>query len=120
VLETLTKEYEMAKVQEVKEIPTVKVLDVAAVPDKKSFPPRLPIIFLGTFLATCFGVLVVVGSAGWNAVDSRDPGKQFAGEVWVDLKSYVPWATANGSAPHDAKHRFWSRSGKQGRSAAEG
>lgn len=120
VLETLTKEYEMAKVQEVKEIPTVKVLDVAAVPDKKSFPPRLPIIFLGTFLATCFGVLVVVGSAGWNAVDSRDPGKQFAGEVWVDLKSYVPWATANGSAPHDAKRRFWSRSGKQGRSAAEG
>ena len=29
VLETLTKEYEMAKVQEAKEIPTVKVLDAA-------------------------------------------------------------------------------------------
>jgi len=50
VLETLTKEYELAKVQEVKEIPTVKVLDVANIPDKKSFPPRLLIIFLGTVL----------------------------------------------------------------------
>ncbi len=120
VLETLTKEYEMAKVQEVKEIPTVKVLDVAGVPDKKSFPPRPLIIVLGTFLATCFGVLFVLGSASWNAVDAHDPGKQFAGEVWVDLKSYVPWATTNGSMPHDAKRRFWSRFGKQGKSAAEG
>src|SRR4029077_19653737 len=51
VLETLTKEYELAKVQEAKEIPTVKVLDVANVPDKKSFPPRMSIIFLGTALA---------------------------------------------------------------------
>ncbi len=120
VLETLTKEYEMAKVQEVKEIPTVKVLDVASVPDKKSFPPRLLIIFLGMFLATCFGVLFVLGSASWNAVDSQDPGKRFAGEVWVDLKSYAPWVTRNGSAPHDVKHRFWNRFGKQGKPAAEG
>jgi capsule polysaccharide export protein KpsE/RkpR len=120
VLETLTKEYEMAKVQEVKEIPTVKVLDVAGVPDKKSFPPRPLIIVLGTLLATCFGVLFVLGSASWNAVDTHDPGKQFAGEVWVDLKSYAPWATTNGSMPHDAKRRFWGRFGKQGKSAAEG
>src|SRR5271155_1399227 len=46
VLETLTKEYELAKVEEAKEIPTVKVLDAANIPDKKSFPPRLLVIFL--------------------------------------------------------------------------
>lgn len=118
VLETLTKEYEMAKVQEVKEIPTVKVLDVAAVSDKKSFPPRSLIIFLGTFLAVSFGVVFVLGSASWNAVDSEDPGKRFAGQVWVDLKSYVPWAATNGSAPHDVKPRFWNRFNKRSRPAA--
>jgi capsule polysaccharide export protein KpsE/RkpR len=37
VFETLTKEYEMAKVQEAKEIPTVKVLDTPNVPDRKPF-----------------------------------------------------------------------------------
>ena len=39
VVETLTQEYELAKVQEAKEIPTVKVLDSPDFPDKKSFPP---------------------------------------------------------------------------------
>src|SRR5258708_5391721 len=51
VLETLTKEYELAKGQEAKEIPTVKGLDAANIPDKKSYPPRLLIMFLGTVSA---------------------------------------------------------------------
>ena len=51
VFESLTKEYELAKVQEAKEIPTVKVLDSPNIPDKKSFPPRLAIMLLGTAFA---------------------------------------------------------------------
>jgi len=111
VLETLTKEYELAKVQEAKEIPTVKVLDVAGVPDTKSFPPRLLIIFLGTILGTTFVALFVLGSASWNAIDAQHPGKQFAVEVWGDLR--------NGSEPQDGKKRFWNRLGKRGGSRAE-
>ena len=97
VLETLTKEYEMAKVQEAKEIPTVKVLDSADVPDKRSFPPRLLIMVLGTFFACCFAALYVLGSASWDAIDPEDPGKRFANEVWVDLKTHAPWALSNGA-----------------------
>jgi uncharacterized protein involved in exopolysaccharide biosynthesis len=115
VLETLTKEYELAKVQEAKEIPTVKVLDQANIPDKKSFPPRTLIVVLGTFLATCFGVLFVLGSASWNAVDSQAPRKRFAGEVWVDLKSYVPRVSTNGSGLGGPMRRIWSKFGKQDR-----
>jgi len=113
VLETLTKEYEMAKVQEVKEIPTVKVLDVANIPDKKSFPPRLLVIFLGTFLAFSFGMLFVLGSASWEAIDVQDPGKKFASEVWIDLKAHAPWGAANGHGSDGPKHRFWGKLGKQ-------
>jgi len=113
VLETLTKEYEMAKVQEAKEIPTVKVLDVANVPDKKAFPPRLLITFLGTFLGSCLGVLFVLGSSSWNAIDPQDPGKQFATEIWVDLKAHSPWSTTNGSGPGSVKVRIWKKLGKQ-------
>src|SRR5437588_6940153 len=51
VFESLTKEYELAKVQEVKEIPTVKVLDSPNIPDKKSFPTRRLIMLLGTAFA---------------------------------------------------------------------
>ena len=41
VFELLTQQCELAKVQEAKETPSVKVLDVAKVPEKKAFPPRL-------------------------------------------------------------------------------
>jgi len=105
VLETLTKEYEMAKVQEAKEIPTVKVLDTANIPDKKAFPPRLLIMFLGTFLGLSLGVLFVFGSASWSAIDPQDPGKQFAAQVWVDLKAHVPWASTNGAGNAKEKER---------------
>ena len=41
VYEALMKQYELAKVQEAKEIPTISVLDAPLVPERKSFPPRL-------------------------------------------------------------------------------
>jgi uncharacterized protein involved in exopolysaccharide biosynthesis len=105
VLETLTKEYEIAKVQEVKEIPTVKVLDVANIPDKKAFPPRSLIMLLGLFLGSCMGVLFVLGSASWKALDPQDPGKQFAASVWLDLKACTPWVSRNGAGTMDGDHR---------------
>jgi uncharacterized protein involved in exopolysaccharide biosynthesis len=105
VLETLTKEYEMAKVQEAKEIPTVKVLDVPNIPDKRSFPPRLLIMFLGTFLGLSFGALLVLGSESWNAIDPQDPGKRFATKVWVDLQAHAPWLTRNGTGTADGNRR---------------
>jgi len=40
VLETLTRQYELAKVQEAKEIPSVKYLDIPIVPERKSGPSR--------------------------------------------------------------------------------
>jgi capsule polysaccharide export protein KpsE/RkpR len=101
VLEALTREYEMAKVQEAKEIPTVKELDIPVVPDKKTFPPRVLIALLGTFLACCAAVLYVLGYANWTAMDAQEPGKQFATEVWLQLKSYRPWIFRNGAGTQD-------------------
>ena len=113
VLETLTKEYEMAKVQEAKEIPTVKVLDMANIPDKKAFPPRLLIMLLGTFLGSCLGVLFVLGSSSWNAIDPEEPGKQFATKVWVDLKAFAPRITKNGAGTVDEDYRVLNEVGTQ-------
>jgi uncharacterized protein involved in exopolysaccharide biosynthesis len=97
VLEALTKEYEMAKVQEAKEIPTVKILDAPNIPDKKSFPPRTLITLMGTALGCCAGVMFVLGSASWNAIDVRDPRKRFVVQIWVDTRAYKPWHSKNGS-----------------------
>jgi capsule polysaccharide export protein KpsE/RkpR len=100
VLETLTKEYEMAKVQEVKEIPTVKVLDVAQISDKRSFPPRLLIMFLGTVFSVAVAAAWISGKATWDKTDSSDARKVFAQEVFQTAKAFLPWASKNGSGSH--------------------
>ena len=97
VLEALTKEYEMAKVQEAKEIPTVKVLDAPDIPDRKSFPPRTLITLMGTALGCCMAIMFVLGSASWNAIDMRDPRKRFVVQIWVDTRAFKPWRSKNGS-----------------------
>jgi uncharacterized protein involved in exopolysaccharide biosynthesis len=97
VLETLTKEYEMAKVQEAKEIPTVKVLDVAHISDKKSFPPRLLIMFLGTAFGLVLAATCVLGKTAWDETDANDARKMFALEVFTALRLRLPEFAQNGS-----------------------
>ncbi len=92
----LTEEYESAKIEEAKEIPTVKVLDSASWPERKSSPPRVLIIFLGVFLSCSGGVVWVLGRAAWQQMDPQDARKQLAQEVvrgaWA---SYSRWANTS-------------------------
>ena len=99
VYELLTEQYELAKVQEAKETPSVKVLDPARIPEKKSFPPRLVIMFLGTFLVCAMSVVWVLGSARWEEVDPQDPRKVLVQEVAGSLKARIPWGSRNGDTP---------------------
>ncbi len=119
VFELLTQQYELAKVQEAKETPSVKLLDPAGVPERKSFPPRLLILFLGTSLALAGGAVWVLGRARWDRTDPSDPGKIFAREVFQTVNASMPWASPNGSRFQGMTHRVWVRlvrredSGKQ-------
>src|SRR6267143_3367356 len=109
VFETLTKEYELAKVQEVKEIPTVKVLDSPIIPDKKSFPPRRLIMFLGTAFAFAIATTWVFGKEAWDQTDSSDTRKAFAQEVFSTVKASLPKFGQNGSGDHSDTEESRSR-----------
>lgn len=100
VYELLTEQYELAKVQEAKETPSVKVLDPAKIPEWKSFPPRLLIMSLGTFVTFALSLVGVLGIARWNEVDAHDPRKILAKEVANTLKARVPWGHSNGLGSH--------------------
>ena len=97
VFDALTQEYELAKVQEAKEIATVKVLDPPSLPEKKSFPPRLLLMLVGTVLALSCGVAWVFGCRMWEQTDSSNPGKVLAQEVFDTVQAVMPWASRNGS-----------------------
>jgi len=86
VFELLNQQYEMARIQEAKEIPTVRVVDPANVPEKKSFPHRLILIAALTCLSFVGGMVWILGTAHWNAVEARDPRKALALEVWRSTK----------------------------------
>ena len=75
VFETLTQQYEIAKVQEAKEVPSVKMLDPAELPEKKVFPPRTLLVFLGEIIALAIGIGWISGTDRWNKIDSQHPGK---------------------------------------------
>ena len=98
VFENLTQEYELARVQEVKETPSVKVLDPANIPGERSFPPRMLIGLGGMLLAGALGVMWVLGNEKWRRIDSQDSGKIFALEVAETVRTRVPWRFWNGSS----------------------
>jgi capsule polysaccharide export protein KpsE/RkpR len=101
VYELLTEQYELAKVQEAKETPSVKVLDPGTIPEKKSFPPRLLIILTGTFFVFSGCVVWALGSDHWNQADPDDPRKILAKEVVATLNARAHWFSRNG-AEHGA------------------
>ena len=81
VYELLTQQYELAKIQEAKETPTIKVLDHPKVAEKKSSPPRMLISALGTFLTFCACLLGVLAAERWRRWYAQDPRKVLAQQV---------------------------------------
>jgi uncharacterized protein involved in exopolysaccharide biosynthesis len=120
VFEVLTQQYELAKVQEAKETPSVRVLDPAKVPDHKAFPSRLAVMLLGTFCFVVVGLLWTAGSEHWEALDEADARKVFAREIWSDVR--VEWqqvrslkpGNGNGASEKSHEHAGWSGSNGDG------
>lgn len=106
--ETLTREYELAKVQEAKEIPSVKMIDPPDVPERKSFPPRLEIIFGGAVLTIVIGAIWVFARALWEETDSQDPQKALALEVYQTARAHLLWASENKLGVVSAGGRIWT------------
>jgi uncharacterized protein involved in exopolysaccharide biosynthesis len=112
VFQTLTQEYEIAKVDEAKETPSVKILDAPNLPGKRSFPPRLFIIALGATLAMAGSISWILGKRAWDQTDEENPQKVFAQEVIVTVRERLPWATTNGSGPGSIGSKVWRRFGR--------
>ena len=75
VFELLTQEYEMARIQEAKDIPVISVIDAPAIPDKKSFPPRLVIALVLTILASIAAAAIILMRDRWQRLPEADSRK---------------------------------------------
>jgi capsule polysaccharide export protein KpsE/RkpR len=84
VFALLTEQHEMAKVQEAKETPSVKVLDAARPAERKVWPPRILLTFFGGVLGFFFTVCWIVGAELWSEIDPNDPHKKFLQDAWAE------------------------------------
>lgn len=88
VYELLTEAYEMAKVQEAKDTPSVKVLDAPRLPERPNWPPRPLFALAGAFLGFLFASVAIVGAESWS---ENDPYRVFLSEIAGGMADY--WST---------------------------
>jgi capsule polysaccharide export protein KpsE/RkpR len=86
VFELLTQQFEMARIEEAKDIPVVSVIDAPGIPERKFFPPRLLLTLLLTFLTAAATSTLILVREHWRAIDLRDPRKAFAIEVFSVIR----------------------------------
>jgi uncharacterized protein involved in exopolysaccharide biosynthesis len=91
IFEILTRQYELAKVQEAKDIPGVRVLDAANVPERHVFPHKSLFLIFGFLLSFVLASSWVLGREFWQQIDSGNPGKAFLQEIFTGLQARNPW-----------------------------
>jgi capsule polysaccharide export protein KpsE/RkpR len=104
VFEFLTQQYEMARIQEAKDIPVVSVIDSPSIPEKKSFPPRLWLTLALTFMSVAATAALVLMREHWATVDPGDPRKVLAAEVLPVMRVRIQRIFGRGRGARPPKH----------------
>lgn len=86
VYQLLTQQYELARLQEAKDVPVVSVIDAPGIPEKKSFPPRLLLSLFLTAIAVLFCCAALLIRNQWQQVPANEPGKALAIEIATGLR----------------------------------
>ncbi|HZR55263.1 MAG TPA: Wzz/FepE/Etk N-terminal domain-containing protein [Terriglobales bacterium] len=112
VYEALTREYELARVQEAKEVPSIKVIDPAELPERRTGPPRALITASGALLSLCVAGIWLFSNEAWANTDDRNPRKILAGEILLVVHNTVRWNRAREISlkmdPFRFRRRFYS------------
>jgi hypothetical protein len=89
VYELLTQQYEMARLQEAKDIPVVSVIDAPGIPEKKSFPPRLLLALLIAATSVVVASVLLLAQSQWFLVPANDPVKILANQIGNTLQQHL-------------------------------
>jgi capsule polysaccharide export protein KpsE/RkpR len=89
VYEFLTQQLEMAKIQEAKELPTVRVMDPAVPPERKAGPYRVLLISLCVIVAMMLACAWLLGKAAWERIPMRDPRRLLMDEIASDVRNFT-------------------------------
>lgn len=83
----VTQQFEMAKIQEAKELPIVRVMDAGVASEKRSSPIRSLIVAGSVFGALVLACFWVMGKHRWEQVPADDPYRLLAADIAGEFKS---------------------------------
>jgi capsule polysaccharide export protein KpsE/RkpR len=86
----LTQQYEVARIQEAKDVPAVNVIDAPGIPEKKSFPPRTLLTLALTLVLFSACSLYLVCRHHWLLIDPGDPRRSLGREMFDSAVSVWP------------------------------
>lgn len=85
----VTQQFEMANIQEAKELPIVRVMDAGVAPEKRSSPIRSLIVAGSVLGAMVLAGLWVMGKNRWEHVPTDDPYRLLAADVAGEVRSVL-------------------------------
>jgi len=97
VYELLTRQFEIARIQEAKDVPVISVIDAPGIPEKKSFPPRALIVLLVPLAAVIAAAFFHLLRFQWMQIPAQDPRKALVQYIGEDIPERLGW-------------RHWARS----------
>lgn len=89
VYEILNQQYQVAKVQEAKELPNARVLDPSDIAEQKAGPFRTLIVFAGLVLSVLGGAVWILGKRRWGNINPRDPRKRVTLDIFSTVRARV-------------------------------
>lgn len=87
VFEFLTEQYELARVEEARELPVFRVMDQPDIPEKKTRPIRTLIVGLGIALSLTLGCCWLVLREQWEQLAPEDSRRLLVAEIKSDLRA---------------------------------
>jgi capsule polysaccharide export protein KpsE/RkpR len=86
VFDLLSEEYETARIEEVKSIPTVSVIDVPGFPERKSGPHRTLIVVISTFLSIVMTAALLLVRRSWLEMNDDDARRVLAARIGMTIR----------------------------------
>lgn len=86
IYEFLTQQYETAKIEEAKELPSVRVMDPAVPPERKSSPHRILICCISVLAGMVLTGFWVLGKNSWEQLSQDDSRRLLAAEVAAEIR----------------------------------
>jgi len=86
---TLKREYEISKIEEMKNMPIINVLDIAIPPALKSGPKRAQSLIITFILTFSVAVLIVLGEAYYNNMKADTDFQEVSSEMKENFMSDI-------------------------------